>query len=308
MAVVYMAPDAVEAAARRITDVASELEERAAVIDGLLDEAGTWSGAPASARQVGELLAAVADDMVVRAEMIRTADEQGWPASVFDVVADAAPGEEMRRRLRDVGGAGLMALTVLDRLSSGTEALMHLGRSVTYGLRYAVARLHRAALGFRYTTANTFLDQRRLSRPTRRMMMRAENKRLDRARQAQARAANRAGRGLLAGRPLTSFGSRYPGVSRGVRAGGRALGAAGIPLSVIDGYGDFQRGDWGGVASNTAAAVGTGLMFTPAAPVGAVLVAGSLIYEYRGEIGQAASWARDKAGDLAEGVGNFFDL
>lgn len=44
MAVVYMAPDAVEAVARRIADVASELEERAAVIDGLLDEAGTWSG------------------------------------------------------------------------------------------------------------------------------------------------------------------------------------------------------------------------------------------------------------------------
>ncbi len=41
MAVVYMAPDAAEAVARRIADVASELEGRAAVIDGLLDEAGT---------------------------------------------------------------------------------------------------------------------------------------------------------------------------------------------------------------------------------------------------------------------------
>lgn len=49
-------------------------------------------------------------------------------------------------------------------------------------------------------------------------------------------------------------------------------------------------------------------MFTPAAPIGAVLVAGSLIYEFRGEIGQAAGWARGKAGDLAEGVGNFFGL
>lgn len=83
-------------------------------------------------------MAAVADDMVVRAEMIRTADEQGWPASVYDIVADAAPGEEVRRRLRDVGGAGLMALTVLDRLSSGTEALMHLGRSVASNTAAAV--------------------------------------------------------------------------------------------------------------------------------------------------------------------------
>lgn len=60
--------------------------------------------------------------------------------------------------------------------------------------------------------------------------------------------------------------------------------------------------------SNTAAAVGTGLMFSPVAPFGAVLVAGSLIYEYRDAIGRAAGWARDKAGDLAEGVDNFFGL
>jgi hypothetical protein len=126
---------------------------------------------------------------------------------------------------------------------------------VTYGLRYTVARLRRAALGFRYTTAATFLDERRLPRPTRRTMMRAENNRLDRVRRAQARSASGAGQGLRAGRPLTSAASRFPRASRAVRTGGRFLGVAGIGLAVVDGYGDFQRGDWGGVASNTAAAV-----------------------------------------------------
>lgn len=60
----------------------------------------------------------------------------------------------------------------------------------------------------------------------------------------------------------------------------------------------------GGVASN----IGGTLMFTPAAPVGAVLIAGSLIYEFRDEIGQAAGWVGDKASDFAEGVGDFFGL
>lgn len=47
MTAIYMNPDAAVAVAERMADVAAELEERAAVIDRLLDEVGRSSAAPA---------------------------------------------------------------------------------------------------------------------------------------------------------------------------------------------------------------------------------------------------------------------
>lgn len=84
MSSVFMAPDGVDQLSATVADVATELEARASAIDGLLAEAGKSSSAPADARATAELLLAVGEDMALRAEVLRTADAEGWPQEVID--------------------------------------------------------------------------------------------------------------------------------------------------------------------------------------------------------------------------------
>lgn len=298
-----MNPDAAAAVAGGLAEVATELQERAAVIDGLLDEAGKSSIAPSDARAGAELLAAVGQDIRMRAELLRTADARAWPRAVIETILGAESGAPMCDALRDAGGTALLALKALEQLSSGSESVAQLTRSFTNSSRYVAARAKESLLGLGYKNASDFYDERRLPRAQRRQMMRAHNRQLGRALRTQGRAVDGAADAVRANRPLTSLGSRFPRASKVLKTGGKALGAAGMVVNAVDLVGDVNRGDWGGAASNTAAMVGSGLMMSGyGAPVGAVLVAGSLIYEHREEIGKAAEWVGDKVGDVAGDV------
>jgi hypothetical protein len=89
MTAVYMNPDAAVPIAQRMADVAAELEERAAVIDRLLDEAGRSSAAPAQVRTSAELVAAVSLEIKLGAALILSADGQAWPQIVIDLILGA---------------------------------------------------------------------------------------------------------------------------------------------------------------------------------------------------------------------------
>lgn len=78
MTSVFMDPDAVDSLSATLFDVASDLDARASVIEGLLVEAGKSSPAPAEARASAELLVVVSDDMARRAQVLRDADSLGW--------------------------------------------------------------------------------------------------------------------------------------------------------------------------------------------------------------------------------------
>lgn len=78
------------------------------------------------------------------------------------------------------------------------------------------------------------------------------------------------------------------------------VGVVGNTIGIVDAarHGDVER-----VATGTAAVAGSALMFTPAAPVGAALVVGSMVYEHRDTITRSARRARDWAGrKISNGV------
>jgi hypothetical protein len=90
--------------------------------------------------------------------------------------------------------------------------------------------------------------------------------------------------------------ARYTRFVRGVGV----VGVVGNSIGVVDAarHGDVER-----VVTGTTALAGSALMFTPAAPVGAALVVGSMVYEHRDAITQGARRARDWAGErISNGI------
>ncbi|MDP8975930.1 MAG: hypothetical protein M3N28_06130 [Actinomycetota bacterium] len=205
------------------------------------------------------------------------------------------------------GPSLLGVLTAIDHINSGAESLMRNIRSTVHGSRYLEATARRTVLKQAYKKAADFprsgLTRRELLR-----RMRAHNLRTTTARGVEGRRAARAAKALRKNRAITSLGRRFPGATKVLTAGGKALGVGGIALSARDAYSDIRKGDVAGAVSNGVAIAGSAMMMSGVgAPVGAVLVAGSLVYEYRNEIGKAAKWTGKKIGEAADAAGEAAD-
>jgi hypothetical protein len=90
------------------------------------------------------------------------------------------------------------------------------------------------------------------------------------------------------GRYIDSAGS---GPGRYLRYGGRALGGLGAAYSAVEAIKRSRDGDTWGAARSAAMAVGGGAMlFPPVAAVGALVVAGVMLYEHRQQVADAGRW------------------
>jgi hypothetical protein len=103
-------------------------------------------------------------------------------------------------------------------------------------------------------------------------------------------------------RPLTQlstrFAGRFPRATRALHVGGRAVGGLGAIANLFTAGARFTSGDRLGATFAMAGAVGGALLLFTSAPLlvagGAVLVAGSLVYEFRNEIGDAGRFVTGK--------------
>ncbi len=202
----------------------------------------------------------------------------------------------------------VLALQLLTMSEDARGAVTQLARTAGNAFLALRETLRLSRLRRSLTTASDFLDSRRLPRHIRRQMMRARNRQIANAIVGTRRAAQDTVHGLRTNRPLVNLAGRVPpGAMSAARAAGKALGPAGVVLSTVDlGY-DVRNGDWGGVGSNAAAITGSVILMAAGGPVtltaGAVLVAGSLIYENREHLAKAAKWTGNKIGDAAGTVG-----
>ncbi len=287
-----MDPDAADRVADRLAEVADDLRRRASDIDRLLEQVGKSSVAPQDARRTAELYEALSRDMHIRAELMRAADSGRWPAPVMEAVLSAPPGAAMREALLETGGYLFGAVQVFDNLVGGQRAAIQLTRTLGHASRHAYAVV-RAAW---YENMLLFLDERRLS-PLELARVRA----IKSARWAYIRMFKDAGEALQENRAIRSvsysdeIATRLPRLAGAAKAGGKFLGVAGTVVNVGDAVADVGRRDWGGATSNVANVAGGVMIATGfGAPVGAALVAGSLIYEYHDEALKAAKWVGAK--------------
>lgn len=86
MTAVYINPDAAVGIANRLADLAAELEQRSAVIEGWLDEAGKSSRASGDVRGAADLMGAVSLDIRWRAALLLSADDGEWPEALVGLL------------------------------------------------------------------------------------------------------------------------------------------------------------------------------------------------------------------------------
>jgi hypothetical protein len=295
MSSVFLAPDGVDQLSATIADVATELETRAGVIDGLLAEAGKSSSAPGDARATAELLLAVGDDMALRAELLRTADAESWPREVIDFL------------LGDVGnfwggGDGSMPW------GKSAAGLMRTVRGPGYLYQYVKAARAGRPLPPAPTTANGGLLQfigKRMGPRALALLNSDFVAGLPSARNASLLARGQGGLRTLAPRAGLARGL---GVAGGVVSTG--LGVAnlieqGNPVEAFKARGTEYAAD---VASTASSASSTAFFVAPTPfTAGATIVTGVAwlgleAWNHREEIAEVWNDATDAVGDFAEGA------
>lgn len=204
----------------RIVEELSVLDELPAVFAEalrVLDEGVDPTTGTLSTADVNRFNALVA---VRVADPDATTDEVVEQADALLAAAESGDSDALDR-LREAGGAALIAVRVLDQLNSGGESFNQVLRTTVNSSRHLGALGRLALLQRRLKTAADFLDERRLPRRVRREMMRAHNRPITRAIRSQYRTVGSTGSSLRANRPITTVASRFPRVS-----GARARAAA----------------------------------------------------------------------------------
>lgn len=132
----------------------------------------------------------------------------------------------------------------------------------------------------------------RHNRPIRNQLPRARNR------------VNQARHALRTNRPLTNIGRALEN-NRHYARFARGAGVLGIATSGVSMVNSIREGNVEGAITSGVTMAGSAMMMFPAtAPVGAVLVAGALIYENREAIGNAAKKVGGAVKDGAKWVGN----
>ncbi len=314
-----MDPEAALGVAGKLDDVAVDLRERSSQIDQILSEAGEDSIAPQDALRVADLCEVLAQDIRTRVELLRVADARGMRQAA-DVIVDS---ERLRDALKEINDHDATQLIdAYDKLNGGQESAIQLGTAFVNGIRFVQAKHRLAELkGQLVTKAAAHGRWPGLTRRERGRLRAKHNQAIRGELRAQGARLDAADDALRANRPIFGFSQRFPSLgrilhSKAARGAGKALAAAGIVVSGFDFVQDVTRGDVGGAVSNAFNIAG-GVLLLTAGPVGltigAVFVAGSLIYEFRDEIKQAGEWVGDRVsdaagwvGDKASKVGDFF--
>lgn len=144
----------------------------------------------------------------------------------------------------------------------------------------------------------------RESRRHRREQMRRHNRPIQNRLPGARNRFNATRHALRTNQPLTRVGQVLEN-NRHYARFARGVGVLGVATSGVSMVGAIREGDVeGAITSGVTVAGSAMLMFPATAPVGAVLVAGALIYENREAIGNAAKKAGNAVKDSAKWVGN----
>ena len=235
-------------------------------------------------------------------------DEQ--PARFAEALRDADRDQDGGRGggswLVDAGKIAALSYRGLSSLESAYGAGRQLARTGVNWGRYATRN---ALLALQERRLPRMADFARsgpladLPRSQRRALYLEARRQARRDHRQAIRATTGAREAVRTNRPVTGIGQRlagrFPRATSALVKGSRLLARTTVAVSAVQAVYRGAQGDWGGMASSIAGGVGTVLLLSGVGtPVGAVLVAGSLVYEFRGEIGAGLGWARDKLGGL----------
>lgn len=289
--------------ARWCTDLAADIRWRVDTLVALDESADFGAGSMVSGR-----LPDTREELIELLGQARDAAERGDPSAA-----------EIARSVIGTTLTAEKASSILEAAIRNTRSTAHGTRLATLAGRLGILQRRPPADYAKLTRQMTGPDGARMPRAQRRQLAKQLANQFDRELRADIR-HTRAGvddarSALRTNRPLTNMAARArarvpPNLAQRAgqlaKGGGRVLGGVGIAASLYDTVGDVQSGDALGVASNAANIAGTAMLLSGVGtPVAAVLIGGSLIYEHREQIVDAAQWTGDKLGDAAEAVGGW---